>query len=839
MEKQELQIMPKLPRISDENLRTGKDFSFSFSDRNDLLLLFLSLCYNNQQNNSYETYNILFSCLEKNFPQNDPFLYAKFHYALMHPQKQADEVLEKIVRHVPEKDIYALLNGLSASSAFNSEQTKKLLSMLNRSESSQPLKKHLQNVFSIPKTPLQDFTAHIKKTISDSLAHHPSQELSHPLTDFQQNIYGLFSQCCPILNSHKNLRQELEHFFNTLQNQNYHITVVGEGKRGKSSLINALLQKPLSLVEESIPKTAVPIEFYYSETECCLVRFLDEKDLAVQKECILRQGLFHKQTELSPFSSGKCIKIHKHQLADYTDAEGKFVHQTAKIYIGTDNKLLKQGFHISDTPGLNCVNAFHDYLTFRESLLADCIIFVVDARKPDSASELNFLREITAKGRVVSIIGVITNTDRLNKQENADLAITRANLLFKEITANNPQIEFLGLIQLNPKMLMEHFCEQKHISKEQNEAWNTFLSYIKKAVKNNNHVQEYQNKIQNNAKALLRTIQAAVEKEQHTVSKTYPHSFVTILENHKQTLMLALEKYRTQAEQLILGAEKDIENWKKQQQAELDRFEKDFIQTLRLKTHEFADTLGADIAKSEKWKEFDQRTAKETAQKAVQNFIKNQEEQLGVWEEKIKIFHKNMHMLSNECLETVSLSVNSMGSTALESTTLSNILIHGNIKMKQLSLFLAGAGSGFALSASFFNLVTVGSLALAFLGDPISISGLVITGLGALTLHFKGDLQKHKKNILLKKQKKIEEWAKTVRAALSDAMQEKQRELSDQYRLVIKQSFLPSFELLFTETVHIHWYAEFIKKLQENTENEFRHTMRTLNAIQHVLEEKA
>lgn len=112
--------------------------------------------------------------------------------------------------------------------------------------------------------------------------------------------------------------------------------------------------------------------------------------------------------------------------------------------------------------------------------------------------------------------------------------------------------------------------------------------------------------------------------------------------------------------------------------------------------------------------------------------------------------------------------------------------------------------------------MTVGSIALAFLGDPISISGLLLTGIGAVTLHFQGDLQKHKKAILAKKQKKIEQWAQKVKQALEQVLEAKQKELIEQYQTVIKESFIPSFELLFSETVHIHWYTQHMHILSDS-----------------------
>lgn len=805
----EKSLLPQLPDFSNEIAHSERFLSLHADKKEDLLMLFFALLYKNQKNNAFEIYNFLFALLEKILPKLEAYAIAKFHYSLTNPPEN-EKFLSALQEKFSDQEKQMLFAEIEKSGLFTGLENQRIFQLL-QNKTNEQTKNALQKVLAIPKEQFSDLSRQIKQHIP--LKTNTAKELANPLSVFQQNLQNSFAPFYSVISSDKNLEQEFTDFLSTLKNQKYHIAIVGEGKRGKSSLLNALLKQELSAVEESIPQTAVPLEFYFHTTEEFYVEFLNEKDILIQKELYAKQGLFQPKQTVSTFSYGKKIKIKKQQLADYAQIDGKFTGQTAKIYAGINHPLLAQGFHISDTPGLNCINTFHDYLTHRESLQSDCLIFVVDARKPDSASELNFLREITAKGRVITLIGVITNIDRLNKQEKSQNSIERANLLFEEIKQTNPHIDFLGLCPLNPKELMEHFCFKKHLSKAQQEYWKEFLSLLEKAIYKNTDLIAYQHKITDNARNLLQIIQNKLEKEQKEVTALFPTNFLQLLEKHEQSLVVALEKYRTQAIQLTKSVEKDILAWKEQQEEDLNLFEQKFIQHIQLKAHEFADSLGNDIAKSEKWKEFDQGQAKELAQTLVSDFIQKEEAQLQVWEEKIKIFHQDMHNLSHECLETISLSVNAMGNTNIESTTLNNILIQGNLKMKQLSLFLAGAGSGFMLSASFFNLLTVGSIALAFLGDPISISGLILTGIGAITLHFQGDIQKHKKNILEKKQKKIEAWAKKIRIALEQALQEKQDELCKQYQTIIEQSFLPSFELLFSETIHIHWYTAFLKQL--------------------------
>ncbi len=787
--------MPQLPDFSKEIANSKKFLAANPEKKEDVLLLLFALLYQNQNSNSFEAYNFLFALLEKIFPRLEAYTFAKFHFALVTAPQHQEKFLSRFQSLFSASEKQKLLTELEQSPFFNSPKNKELLQRLHEDpEHTSHEKKSLPGLLSLPQKQLHSISKQLKENIPFKFTH--TETLTSPLTDFQKSLQEFFEPFYPVLNRDKTLQQELENFLQTLKNQKYHIVITGEGKRGKSSLINALLKQNISLVEESIPKTAVPIEFYFSETEEYHVEFLEEKDLAKQKESYALQGLFQKKEFPASFSFGKKIKIKKQQLADYMDADGKFAQQTAKVFIGLNNELLAQGFCLSDTPGLNCVNSFHDYLTYKESLQADCLIFIVDARKPDSASELSFLREITAKSRAINLLGVISNLDRLNKQEKSQNSIDRANLLFQEAAQHNA-IKFLGLYPLNPKALMAHFCFQKSLSAGELQNWNNFLDSIVQAIQNDTNTVEYQQKISDNAEKLLRRIEQNLEKNQKEITQIYPNNFIQILEKHEQSLIAALEKYRTQATQISKSAEKDILTWQKQQEEALDLFEEKFIQTIQLKTREFADTLGSDIAKSDKWKEFDQKEAKELARTLVQDFVRKQEEQLQLWEEKIKIFHKDIHMLSNECLETISSGVHTMGDIKLESTTLNNVLIQGNLKMKQLSLFLAGAGSAFILSTSFFNLITVGSIALAFLGDPISISGLVLTGIGAITLHFQGDIQKHKKISWKRNKKRLKHGQKKSAQPWKKPFRKSRMKFADNIRQSYNRVFFPLSSFFF------------------------------------------
>lgn len=111
-----------------------------------------------------------------------------------------------------------------------------------------------------------------------------------------------------------------------------------------------------------------------------------------------------------------------------------------------------------DTPGLNDTDQFHDYLSYEESLEADCVIFVMDARDPGSNSELSLLRKLARSGRTVSIIGVLTNIDRLNSAASLEAAREQARTVLREACRSSGHVELAGVVALNTRQAVEERC---------------------------------------------------------------------------------------------------------------------------------------------------------------------------------------------------------------------------------------------------------------------------------------------------------------------------------------------------------------------------------------------
>lgn len=75
----------------------------------------------------------------------------------------------------------------------------------------------------------------------------------------------------------------------------------------------------------------------------------------------------------------------------------------------------------------------------------------MDARDPGSNSELSLLRKLARSGRTVSIIGVLTNIDRLNSAASLEAAREQARTVLREACRSSGHVELAGVVALNTR----------------------------------------------------------------------------------------------------------------------------------------------------------------------------------------------------------------------------------------------------------------------------------------------------------------------------------------------------------------------------------------------------
>ena len=166
------------------------------------------------------------------------------------------------------------------------------------------------------------------------------------------------------------------------------LAVLGEFKRGKSTLVNSLLEAPV-LPVGVIPMTSVPLRLEYGE----------EPVVEVELE------------------GGRRFSIELGELVGYGTETGnpRNLKRVLAISIRHPAAILGQGVILIDTPGIGSVHAHNTQLAYDHLRDADAAIFVLSVDSPASLAEVDFLR--AARDQVGRIFFVLNKADLLTSEE--------------------------------------------------------------------------------------------------------------------------------------------------------------------------------------------------------------------------------------------------------------------------------------------------------------------------------------------------------------------------------------------------------------------------------------
>jgi ribosome biogenesis GTPase A len=152
-----------------------------------------------------------------------------------------------------------------------------------------------------------------------------------------------------------------------LRENHFNLVILGAFKRGKSSLINALLGEAL-LPTAIIPLTSVVTILGYGESLAIDVLFRD----------------------------GRTQSISPEELVDYITEKGNPKNQKGvqEVRITYPSPYLQDGVRIIDTPGVGSVYSHNTEVAYNYLPQVDAAVFVVTVDPPLSAAEQEFLKDI-------------------------------------------------------------------------------------------------------------------------------------------------------------------------------------------------------------------------------------------------------------------------------------------------------------------------------------------------------------------------------------------------------------------------------------------------------------
>ncbi|RAX58849.1 hypothetical protein CCZ01_01245 [Helicobacter monodelphidis] len=292
------------------------------------------------------------------------------------------------------------------------------------------------------------------RSILHQLRPKPKQiELNTPQKNenlFKENIakiHQLLLQNTRILETYHS-KQKAFDILESLQNQHFSIGVTGVMSSGKSTLLNAILQKEV-LGTSVIPETANLTILKYGEQESGKIYFWNKAEWDnIRKSATFNDGIaafvreseekFKDQLMLEITEQGKVMDITIDSLQTYTSAKNphKYCNLVKSVEIFTPLEFLKNGVELVDTPGLD------DPLTQREEITktyltrCDVIVHLMNAAQSATQKDIDFIVDALTNKNVSRFLVVLTHVDTIS---HSDL---QAVLEYTQTSIQNRLLEF-------------------------------------------------------------------------------------------------------------------------------------------------------------------------------------------------------------------------------------------------------------------------------------------------------------------------------------------------------------------------------------------------------------
>ena len=164
--------------------------------------------------------------------------------------------------------------------------------------------------------------------------------------------------------------QTLGEIYQEFEKKELMVVAAGEARRGKSTLLNALLgeTQPLFPVDVNVCTNVVTVVRYGKEEN---IEAWVEDGSGVKKESISRSDIENYVSEKGNPNNYKNVKL---------------------LNISIPNELLKEGVVFVDTPGVGSLNISHAEATYGFLPNADMLLFVTDTNSGLTETELGFLK---------------------------------------------------------------------------------------------------------------------------------------------------------------------------------------------------------------------------------------------------------------------------------------------------------------------------------------------------------------------------------------------------------------------------------------------------------------
>jgi len=189
--------------------------------------------------------------------------------------------------------------------------------------------------------------------------------------------------------------QRLTALKNRLVEGRYHLAVLGQFKRGKSTLLNALTGEPI-LPVSVVPLTAAPTFIQFGEPKI--------------------KVNFQGRREVEEFTGASTVERSAY-LARFVTEDGNPQNRlgVTEVQVSLPAPILAGGVVLIDTPGIGSTYLHNTTATLNFLQQCDAALFLISADPPITEVELAFLRQVREK--VPRLFFVLNKIDYLDERE--------------------------------------------------------------------------------------------------------------------------------------------------------------------------------------------------------------------------------------------------------------------------------------------------------------------------------------------------------------------------------------------------------------------------------------
>lgn len=235
------------------------------------------------------------------------------------------------------------------------------------------------------------------------------QEIEPQVVKLQEEIISTMDQITALSEKDERIPKPTPSFIQSkgmVANQSFNVVVCGEVKKGKSSLLNAIVGKSYLPVNNEIATSQV-FRIANSDNESFSLVFSDGSSMPITKE-----ELSHYGSQVDADLQGEPI------------FKGK---ELSYIQLNMPIAFLPKGVNLVDTPGLGALYKSHEYITQNYIKNASAVIFVLDPERPIVEKEKTFIEKILSI--TPNILFVLTKIDQYSEEHCNDILSRDEELL--------------------------------------------------------------------------------------------------------------------------------------------------------------------------------------------------------------------------------------------------------------------------------------------------------------------------------------------------------------------------------------------------------------------------